>query len=117
MQASVGMPINALRRLDETTASEVESSSIESMRNVMDLLANMLQAIDPKNHMAVKDKVIVDLIDRCRANQTKLMQMLTTTVDEGLLALGLELNDALQCALDKHDAIRFVLSVGHAWML
>ncbi|GMH22341.1 hypothetical protein Nepgr_024184 [Nepenthes gracilis] len=31
--------------------------------------------------------------------------MLTTTADEGLLALGLELNDALQCALAKHDAI------------
>ncbi|GMH09999.1 hypothetical protein Nepgr_011840 [Nepenthes gracilis] len=107
-QASVGMPINASRRLDEAMASEVESlstSSIESMRNVMDLLADMLQAVDPKNRMAVKDEVIIDLVDRCRANQKKLMQMLTTTADEGLLALGLELNDALQCALAKHDAI------------
>ncbi|GMH06768.1 hypothetical protein Nepgr_008608 [Nepenthes gracilis] len=73
--------------------------------NVMDLLSDMLQAIDLKNHMAVKDEVIVDLIDQCRANQIKLMQMLTTITDEGLLALGLELNDALQCALAKYDAI------------
>ncbi|GMH30513.1 hypothetical protein Nepgr_032356 [Nepenthes gracilis] len=75
------------------------------MWNVMDLLANMLQAIDPENRMAVKDEVIVDLVHRCRANQTKLMQMLTTTADERLLALGRELNDALQYALAKHDAI------------
>ncbi|GMH09552.1 hypothetical protein Nepgr_011393 [Nepenthes gracilis] len=39
--------------------------------------------------------------------------MLTTTMDEGFLALGFELNDALQCALAKHDANRFVLS--DAW--
>ncbi|GMH22342.1 hypothetical protein Nepgr_024185 [Nepenthes gracilis] len=64
--ASVRMPINALRRLDEALASEVESLSIsrvESMQNVMDLLADLLQAIDPKNCMAVKDEVIVDLAD------------------------------------------------------
>lgn len=28
---------------------------------------------------SVKDEVIVDLADRCRANQKKLMQMITTT--------------------------------------
>ncbi|GMH17402.1 hypothetical protein Nepgr_019243 [Nepenthes gracilis] len=105
------MPINALRRLSEALAFEVESlsiSSMESKRNVMDLLADMLQAINPKNRMTVKDEVIVDLVDRCRANQTKLMQVLTTTADERLLALGLELNDALQCALANHDAIASV---------
>ncbi|GMH26797.1 hypothetical protein Nepgr_028640 [Nepenthes gracilis] len=69
--ASVGMPINTLKRLDEVVAFGVESlSSFESLQNVMGLLANMLQAIDPKNRMAVKDQVIVDLVDRCRVNQT-----------------------------------------------
>ncbi|GAB4856276.1 hypothetical protein Ancab_014204 [Ancistrocladus abbreviatus] len=107
-QASIGMPINSSTRLDEAMASEVESlsvSSMESMRNVMELLTDMLQAVNPKDRMAVKDEVIVDLVDRCRANQKKLMQMLTTTVDEELLAQGLELNDAMQCVLANHDAI------------
>ncbi|GMH23466.1 hypothetical protein Nepgr_025309 [Nepenthes gracilis] len=113
--ASVGMPINTLKRLDEVVASGVESlSSIESLQNVMGLLANMLQAIDPKNRMAVKDRVIVD---RCRVNQTTLLQLLTTTADEGILALGLELKDALQCALAKPDANRLVLLASHGCML
>ncbi|GAB2272106.1 hypothetical protein Dimus_006925 [Dionaea muscipula] len=107
-QASLGMPINSSTRLDEAMAAEVEGlsiSSMESTRNAMDLLSDMLQAVNPGDRTAVKDEVIADLVDRCRANQKKLMQMLTTTVDEDLLAQGLELNDALQGVLAKHDAI------------
>ncbi|GAB4833233.1 hypothetical protein Ancab_031480 [Ancistrocladus abbreviatus] len=107
-QASTGMSINSSTKLDKAIASEVEGlsiSSMQSMRNVMELLADMLQAVNPEDQMAVKDEVIVDLADRCHANQKKLMQMLTTTVDEELLALGLELHDAMQSVLAKHDAI------------
>ncbi|GMH10748.1 hypothetical protein Nepgr_012589 [Nepenthes gracilis] len=114
------MSINAWRWFDEAMASEVESlsiSRIESLRYVMNLLANMLQAIAPMNLMAVKDQVIVDLVDRCRVNQTKLLQLLTTTADEGLLALGLKLNDALQRMLAKPVTNQFVLSASHGCML
>lgn len=107
-QAGYGMPSNSSTRLDEAMASEIENlslSGIESMRNTLDLLSDMLQAVDPKDHMALKDEVIVDLVDRCRSNQKKLMQMLTTTGDEELLGQGLELNDSLQNVLAKHDAI------------
>lgn len=72
----------------------------------MDLLSDMLQAVDPSDRavlesviqlycgfgydinwlthcfpimQAVKDEVIVDLVERCRSNQKKLMQMLTST--------------------------------------
>ncbi|XP_017974896.1 PREDICTED: target of Myb protein 1 [Theobroma cacao] len=103
-----GMPSNSSRRLDETMATEIESlslSSLDSMRDVMELLSDMLQAVNPDDRAAVKDEVIVDLVNRCRSNQKKLMQMLTTTGDEELLARGLELNDSLQSLLAKHDAI------------
>ncbi|KAK3017496.1 hypothetical protein RJ639_006000 [Escallonia herrerae] len=107
-QAGYGMPSNSSTRLDEAMASEIEtlsSTSISSMRNVLDLLSDMLQAVNPSDSNAVKDEIIVDLIDRCRANQKKLMQMLSTTGDEELLGQGLELNDSLQSVLAKHDAI------------
>lgn len=103
-----GMPSNSSRRLDETMATEIESlslSSLDSMKDVMELLSDMLQAVNPSHSAAVKDEVIVDLVNRCRSNQKKLMQMLTTTGDEELLARGLELNDCLQSLLAKHDAI------------
>ncbi|XP_044508874.1 TOM1-like protein 6 [Mangifera indica] len=107
-QAGFGMPSSSSRRLDETMASEVESlslSSLDSMRAVMELLSDMLQAVNPSDRQAVKDEVIVDLVNQCRSNSKKLMQMLSTTSNEELLGRGLELNDSLQTLLAKHDAI------------
>ncbi|GMH30046.1 hypothetical protein Nepgr_031889 [Nepenthes gracilis] len=85
------MPINALRRLDEAIASEVEClsiSHIESRQYVMHFLANMLQAIAPRNLMA-----------------------------DGLPASGLKLNDAVQCAFAKLEATQFVLAESPGCML
>ncbi|KAK6943233.1 VHS domain [Dillenia turbinata] len=108
LQLGYGMPSNIPRRLDEAMASEVETlspSSLKSMHNIMDLLADMLQAVNPSDREALQDEVIVDLVSRCRTNQKKLIQMLTSTVDEELLGQGLELNDSLQNLLAKHDAM------------
>ncbi|XP_050205723.1 TOM1-like protein 6 isoform X2 [Mercurialis annua] len=107
-QAGFGMPSNSSRRLDETMATEVEGlslSNLDSMRNVMELLGDMLQAVNPDDREAVKDEIIVDLVNGCRSNQKKLMQMLTTTGDEELLGQGLDLNDSLQILLARHDSI------------
>ncbi|KAL4572757.1 hypothetical protein LXL04_019540 [Taraxacum kok-saghyz] len=107
-QPNYGMPSNSSTRLDEAMASEIENLSlsvIESMRNVSDLLSEMLQEVDPNDRAAVKDEVIVDVVDRCRSNQKKLMQMLASTSDEELLGQGIDLNDNLQTVIAKHDAI------------
>ncbi|KAL7589918.1 hypothetical protein Lser_V15G39968 [Lactuca serriola] len=107
-QPNYGMPSNSSTRLDEAMASEIENLSmsvIESMRNVSELLSEMLQEVDPNDRAAIKDEVIVDVVDRCRSNQKKLMQMLASTSDEELLGQGIELNDNLQTVLAKHDAI------------
>ncbi|KAL0450945.1 UNVERIFIED_CONTAM: TOM1-like protein 6 [Sesamum latifolium] len=106
-QPSYGMPSSSSTRLDEAMAAEekISLSSINSMRDVLDLLNDMLKAIDPNDRMAVNDEVIIDLVEQCRANQRKLMQLLGTTGDEEILCQGLELNDNLQSVLAKHDAI------------
>ncbi|KAM1597935.1 hypothetical protein PS2_032789 [Malus domestica] len=107
-QAGYGMPSNSSRRLDETMATEMENlslSSLDSMRNVMELLDDMLQAVNPSDRLAIKDEVIDELVNGCRTNQKKLIHMLTTTGDEELLARGLDLNDRMQNLLAKHDAI------------
>ncbi|KAJ4908953.1 ENTH/VHS/GAT family protein [Raphanus sativus] len=102
------MSIGSFKRLDEAMATEIESlslSSLESMRTVMDLMSVMVQAVNPSDKSALKDDLIVDLVEQCRSNQKKLIQMLTTTSDEEVMAGGLELNDSLQVALARHDAI------------
>nr|KJB74477.1 hypothetical protein B456_011G130400 [Gossypium raimondii] len=97
------MPSNSSRRFDEPT--DTECLSLDSLKDVMDLLADMLHAVNPRDPTAVKDEVIVDLVNQCSSNQKKLMHMLTTTGDEELLARGLELNDVVQSLIAKHDAI------------
>ncbi|GMI93059.1 TOM1-LIKE 6 [Hibiscus trionum] len=107
-QAKRGMPSNSSKRVDETMLTHIENlslSSLDSMKDAMDLLGDMLQAVNPRDRTAVKDEVIVDLVNQCRSNQKKLMQTLTNTGDEKLLSRGLELNDGLQNLLAKHDAI------------
>ncbi|KAJ0574165.1 putative VHS domain, GAT domain, GAT domain superfamily protein [Helianthus annuus] len=107
-QANYGIPTYSSTSLDEAMASEIESLSVsmmESMRNVSDLLSEMLQEVDPNDRAAVKDEVIVDVVDRCRSNQKKLMHFLASTSDDELLGQGIELNDYLQTVLEKHDAI------------
>ncbi|KAG6469903.1 TOM1-like protein 6 isoform X1 [Zingiber officinale] len=103
-----GMPSNSVLRLEEAMASEMANlslSDLASMRSVMDLLSEMLKAVNPSDRSAVKDEVIVDLVDQCRSNQKKLMESLNLIRDEELLGQGLELNDNLQNVLAKNDAI------------
>ncbi|KAG8377099.1 hypothetical protein BUALT_Bualt09G0133300 [Buddleja alternifolia] len=106
-QPGYGMPSSSSTRLDEAMAADqtLSLSGINSMRDVVDLLTDMLQAVDPSDCSVIKDEVIVDLVEQCRANQRKLMQTLATTGDEELLGQGLEINDSLQSVLAKHDAI------------
>ncbi|KAI3805801.1 hypothetical protein L1987_21687 [Smallanthus sonchifolius] len=85
---------------------DVSLSTLESMRDVLDLLSEMLQAIDPNDRKAVKDEVITDLYDQCRSNQKKLGYTLSSaTSDEEILQQGIQFNEALQYVIEKHDAI------------
>ncbi|XP_076904957.1 TOM1-like protein 6 [Bidens hawaiensis] len=107
-QANRGVPIYPPSRLDEAMASKIQTLSVsmmDLMRNVSDLLSDMLQEVDPNDRAAVKDEVIVDVVDRCRSNQKKLIQVLASTSDEELLGQGIELNDYIQTVIVKHDAI------------
>uniref|UniRef100_A0A1D1YR71 TOM1-like protein 2 n=1 Tax=Anthurium amnicola TaxID=1678845 RepID=A0A1D1YR71_9ARAE len=103
-----GMPNNSSIRLEEAMASEMGNLSIsdlDSIHRVMEVLNDMLQALNANDCAAIKDDVIVDLVDQCRSNQKRLMHLVNSTGDEELLAQGLALNDSLQSLLAKHDAI------------
>lgn len=39
----------------------------------------MVNALNPADHMAVKDEIITDLVNQCRSNQQKLMQFVSST--------------------------------------
>uniref|UniRef100_A0ACD5W268 Uncharacterized protein n=1 Tax=Avena sativa TaxID=4498 RepID=A0ACD5W268_AVESA len=103
-----GSPRYAAGSLNEQMSSDVDTLSLgdlNNIRNVTELLSDMVYALNPSDQEAVKDEIITDLVSQCRSNQQKLMQFISSTGNEQLLKQGLEINDRLQNVLSKYDAI------------
>ncbi|XP_044977856.1 TOM1-like protein 7 [Hordeum vulgare subsp. vulgare] len=103
-----GSPGYAAGSLNERMSSDVDTLSLgdlNNIRNVTELLNDMVYALNPSDPKAVEDEIITDLVSQCRSNQQKLMQFVSSTGNEQLLKQGLEINDRLQNVLSKYDAI------------
>eukprot|EP00252_Welwitschia_mirabilis_P001590 TRINITY_DN11488_c0_g1_i1.p1 TRINITY_DN11488_c0_g1~~TRINITY_DN11488_c0_g1_i1.p1 ORF type:complete len:579 (-),score=155.58 TRINITY_DN11488_c0_g1_i1:371-2107(-) len=96
---------------DEFQASAVPDSvgfslsDIENARGSMNLLAEMLNALDPFSKEGINQEVITELVERCRTCKQQVLHLVNTTQDEELLGKGLALNDDLDGVLSRYNAI------------
>lgn len=96
-------------RLDEVLAASENfvwsAKDLDGAQQGIEVLNEMLNALDPKDKKAVHNDLIVQLVEQCETYQKIVRQLVNSTTDEKLLFEGLSLNDNLQQVLAKHDDI------------
>ncbi|GAA0148748.1 transporter [Lithospermum erythrorhizon] len=95
----------------EKRASEVEGlkasdpSILERAGTALEVLREVLAAVDTRHPEAAKDEFTLDLVEQCSFHKQKVMQLAMTSRDDKLVSQAIDMNEQLQKVLRKHDAL------------
>ncbi|XP_042470872.1 TOM1-like protein 5 isoform X1 [Zingiber officinale] len=94
---------NVVKQL--TTQSIPDSSVIHKASSVLEVLRDVLNALDPKLPLGASDEFILDLVEQCSFQKQRIMQLVMTSRDEKLVTQAIELNEQLHQVLCHHDRL------------
>ncbi|XP_017229954.1 TOM1-like protein 4 isoform X2 [Daucus carota subsp. sativus] len=89
----------------QSDPSGLNLEEIQNANGVANVLMEMLNFLDPQYNEGVKEEVIIDLVEQCRAYQKRVIVLVDNASDEELLMKGLSLNDTLQRVLSHYADI------------
>ncbi|KAK8587695.1 hypothetical protein V6N13_086675 [Hibiscus sabdariffa] len=82
-----------------------ESSIIQKASNALEVLKEVLNAVDTQNPDGAKDEFTLDLVEQCSFQKQRVMHLVMSSRDEKVVSRAIELNEQLQNVLIRHDAL------------
>ncbi|GMI67150.1 TOM1-LIKE 5 [Hibiscus trionum] len=82
-----------------------ESSIIQKASNALEVLKEVLDAVDTQNPEGAKDEFTLDLVEQCSFQKQRVMHLVMSSRDEKVVSRAIELNEQLQNVLIRHDAL------------
>ncbi|KAL2942752.1 TOM1-like protein 5 [Bienertia sinuspersici] len=81
------------------------SSIIEKASSALDILREVLDAVNAEHPEAAKDEFTLDLVEQCSFQKDRVMHLVMSSRDENLVSRAIELNEQLGQVLEKHAAL------------
>lgn len=80
-----------------------ESSIIQKASNVLEVLKEVLDAVDAKHPQGARDEFTLDLVEQCSFQKQRVMHLVMASRDERIVSRAIEVNEQLQKVLERHD--------------
>ncbi|XP_022894913.1 TOM1-like protein 5 [Olea europaea var. sylvestris] len=82
-----------------------EDSILEKAGSALEVLEDVLNAVDAQHPEGAKDEFTLDLVEQCSFQKQRIMQLAMTSRDEKIVSSAIELNEKLERVLHRHDAL------------
>ncbi|KAM7529009.1 hypothetical protein LguiB_032419 [Lonicera macranthoides] len=82
-----------------------ESSIIQKAAAALEVLRDVLDAVDTKHPEAAKDEFTLDLVEQCSFQKQRIMHLAMTSRDDKLVSRAIELNEQLEKLLARHNVL------------
>ncbi|XP_061369888.1 TOM1-like protein 5 [Gastrolobium bilobum] len=85
------------------TETVPESSIIQKASNALEVLKEVLDAVDAQHPQGARDEFTLDLVEQCSFQKQRVMHLVMASRDERIVSRAIELNEQLQKVLTRHD--------------
>ncbi|CDP18690.1 unnamed protein product [Coffea canephora] len=82
-----------------------DSSILQKAGAALEVLREVLDAVDTRHPEGAKDEFTLDLVEQCSFQKQRVMHLAMTSQDDKVVSQSIELNDQLDRVLKRHDAL------------
>ncbi|XP_010484118.1 PREDICTED: TOM1-like protein 2 [Camelina sativa] len=94
------VPATTQQRESQTVSP---SSILQKASTALEVLKEVLDAVDSQNPEGAKDEFTLDLVEQCSFQKERVMHLVMTSRDEKAVSKAIELNEQLQRILNRHE--------------